>query len=106
MVLGCMVVWCMGMIGCALTKVVVEPPVDTASPLPIVGQTPRPPLGPPPGHVEPQNYIVREKLILGEVTTVIDRGKSPDEPALAISATQKTVVNKGKKHKKTGKPVS
>jgi hypothetical protein len=102
-----MVVCFMFVIGCASTRVVVEPPVETASPSPVVDQAPGPPIGPPPGHVEPSRYVVREKIILGEVMTVIDREIStPSEPAPSVSATQKRVVKKGKKNKKTGKPVS
>jgi hypothetical protein len=57
--------------------------------------------------VEPKNYVVREKIVLGEVTTVMDREVStPSDPAPPVSATQKNVVKKGKKNKKTAKKVS
>jgi hypothetical protein len=92
------------MIGCASTRVVGEPPVESASPPPVVDPAPGSPTGPPPGHVEPKIYWVREKIILGEVPTVIEIERStPAEPALPVSATQKPVVNTGKKNKKTGK---
>jgi hypothetical protein len=94
MVLGCMVVLFIFVIGCASTRAVVEPPVEPASPPPVVNPTPSPPLGPPPGYVKPENYWVREKIIL------------TSEPAPPVSATQKRVVNQGKKHKKTGKRVT
>jgi hypothetical protein len=95
------------MTGCASTKAVVEPPGEPVSPSPVVEQPVGPPTGPPPGHVEPKNYVVREKIILGEVTTVIDREVStPSEPAPPVSATQKNVVKKAKKNKNTVKKVS
>ena len=67
-------------IGCASTRAVVEPPVETTSPPPVVDPAPSPPVGPPPGYVKPENYWVREKIILGEVTTIIEKPTSP-EPA-------------------------
>jgi hypothetical protein len=71
--------------------------METASSPPAVEQAPGKPMGPPPGHVEPKNYVVREKLVLGEVTTVIDREVStPSESAPPVAATQKSVVKKGK----------
>jgi hypothetical protein len=85
----------MFMIGCASTRAVGEPPMGTASPRPVVDPAPSPPTGPPPGYVKPENYWVREKIILGEVTTI--------EPAPPVSATQKNLVKKGKKNKKTGR---
>jgi hypothetical protein len=95
------------MTSCASTKAVVEPEVETATSPPLIDQAPGPPTGPPPGHVEPKNYVVREKIILGEVTTVIDREVStPSEPAPPVSATQKNTVKKAKKNKKTVKKVS
>jgi hypothetical protein len=90
------------LIGCASTTAVVEPPVETVTPPPVVDPAPSPPTGPPPGYVKPENYWVREKIILGEVTTIIEKPMSP-EPAPPASATQKSSVKKGKKHKKTGK---
>jgi hypothetical protein len=91
-VLGCMAMFCIVVTGCTSTRTVVEPPVETASPSPVVD--PGPPPGPPPGHVAPTNYWVREKIIL----------TSEQEPS--ASATQKSVVSKGKKSKKTGKRVT
>jgi hypothetical protein len=78
-------------IGCASTRTVAEPQVETASPPPVVEQAPGLPTGPPPGHVEPQNYWVRERIVL------------TSEPAPPASATQKSSGNKGKKNKKTAK---
>jgi hypothetical protein len=91
----------MFVIGCASTRAVVEPPVETASPPPIINPAPSPPIGPPPGYVKAENYWVREKIILGEVTTIIEKPISP-EPAPQGSAIQKSSVKKGKKTKKTG----
>jgi hypothetical protein len=106
-VLGCLVVLFMFVIGCASTRAVVEPQVETASPSPVVDPAPGSPTGPPPGHVEPKNYVVREKIVLGEVTTVIDREiPSSSEPTPSVSATQKSSVKKGKKNKKTAKRVT
>jgi hypothetical protein len=101
-VFGCRVVFCLFMIGCASTRAVVEPPVETASPPPVVDPAPSPPIGPPPGYVKPENYWVREKIVLGEVTTIVEQPMSP-EPAPSVSATPKRLVKKGKKSKKTGK---
>jgi hypothetical protein len=101
-VLGCMAVFFIFVIGCASTRAVVEPPVETVVPPPVVDPAPSPPIGPPPGFVQPENYVVRERIILGEVPTVIER-EIPLAPAPAppVSATQKSVVKKGKKNKKT-----
>jgi hypothetical protein len=79
MVSGAMVVF---VIGCTSPRTGVEPQGETASPPPIVNAAPT---GPPPGHVEPTNYWVREKIVL----------KSAPPPP----APQKTVVKKGKKSK-------
>jgi hypothetical protein len=76
--------------GCASTKAVVEPQVDTATP-PLVVELAS---GPPPDYVAPTNYWVREKIIL----------TSEQEPSR--SATQKSSASKGKKSKKTAKRVS
>jgi hypothetical protein len=104
MLLGCMAVCFILVLGCASTRAVVEPPVETASPPPVVDPALGPPIGPPPGYVTPENYSVREKIILGEVTTVIEIERPlPSGPASPVSATQKRVVNTGKKSKKTGK---
>jgi hypothetical protein len=91
-VLGCLAMCCIVVTGCTSTRTVVEPLVETASPSPVVD--PGPPTGPPPGYVAPTNYWVREKIIL----------TSAQEPS--ASATQKSVVSKGKKSKKTGKRVT
>jgi hypothetical protein len=91
-VLGCLAMCCIVVTGCTSTRTVVEPPVETASPSPVVDAGP--PTGPPPGHVEPTNYWVREKIIL----------TSAQEPS--PSATQKGVASKGKKSKKTAKQVT
>ena len=76
-VLGCMAVCFMLVSGCTSTQVVVEPPaelpVETVTPPPVVDQASIQALGPPPGYVKPENYWVREKIILGEVPTVIER---------------------------------
>jgi hypothetical protein len=91
-ILGCLALCCIVVTGCTSTRTVVEPPVETASPSPVVD--PGPPPGPPPGYVAPTNYWVREKIIL----------TSAQEPP--ASATQKSVVSKGRKSKKTGKRVT
>jgi hypothetical protein len=90
-VLGCVVVFFMFVIGCASPRAAVEPPVETATPPPVVALVPDKPTGPPPGYVKPEIYWVREKIVL------------TSEAAPPVSATQKSVVKKGKKHKKTGK---
>jgi hypothetical protein len=64
MVLGCMAVCFIFVIGCTSTRAVIEPPVETVTPPPVVDPAPSPPLGPPPGYVKPENYWVREKIIL------------------------------------------
>lgn len=99
---GCLVVFFTVVIGCASTRAVGEPPVETASSPPVVDPAPSPPIGPPPGYVKPENYWVREKIILGEVTRIVEQPMSP-EPAPLVSAPPKRVVNRGKKHNKTGK---
>jgi hypothetical protein len=99
-VLGCMAVFLIFLIGCASTRDVVEPPVETVTPPPVVDPAPSPPIGPPPGYVKPENYWVREKIILGEVTTIVEKPMSP-EPAPPVSATPKSLVNKSKKKKGT-----
>jgi hypothetical protein len=77
--------------GCASTRAVGEPAVETLTPAPLVEPAASPPLGPPPGYVKPENYWVREKIILTS---------APEPPA---SATQKSSGKKGKKNTKTGK---
>lgn len=89
--LGCMAVFFISWIGCASTRAVGEPPVETVIPPPVVEPVPDKPTGPPPGYVKPENYWVREKIIL------------TSEPAPPVSTTQKSLVKKGKKHKKTSK---
>ncbi len=90
-VFGCMAVSFMVIIGCASTRAVVEPPVEAAGPPPVVDPAPSPPTGPPPGYVKPENYWVREKIIL------------TSEPEPPVPTTQKSSVKKDKKTKKTGK---
>jgi len=80
MLLGSMIVLS---IGCTLLRTEGEPQEGTASP-PVVDAAPT---GPPPGHVEPTNYVVRERIIL----------TSEQEPAK--SATPKSPVKKAKKTK-------
>jgi hypothetical protein len=93
----------MFVLGCTSTRAVGELPVETASPPPLVNPAPSPPVGPPPGYVKPENYWVREKIILGEVTTVIEIERPlPSGPASPVSATPKSSVKQGKKTKKTG----
>jgi hypothetical protein len=89
--LGCMAVSFIFATGCASTRDVGEPAVETVTPPPLVEPAASPPLGPPPGYVKPENYWVREKIIL----------TSAPEPA--ASATQKSSGKKGKKNTKTGK---
>jgi hypothetical protein len=90
-VLGCMAVSFIFVTGCASTGVVGEPPVEIVTPPPVVDQASIQAMGPPPGYVKPENYWVREKIILTS---------APEPPA---SAPQKRSVTKGKKNKKTGK---
>ena len=90
---------CVG--GCASTRAGVEPPRETVTPPPVVEPTPGPPVGPPPGYVKPENYWVREKIILGEVTTIIEKPLS-SEPAPPVSAPPKSPVKPGKNTKKRG----
>jgi hypothetical protein len=85
-VLGCMAVLFIFLTGCASRRAVGEPPVETASPPPVVAPAPSPPIGPPPGYVTPENYWVREKIILGEITTIIEKpiALEPAPPGSAI----------------------
>jgi hypothetical protein len=76
--------------GCVSTRAVGEPPVETATPLPVAEPAPSPPIRPPPGYVKPENYWVREKIVL------------TSEPEPPVSAPPKSSVTKGKKTKKTG----
>jgi hypothetical protein len=91
---GCMAVFFISLIGCASPRAVVEPPVEppveTASPPPVVDPAHSLLTGPPPGYVKPEIYWVREKIIL------------TGEPEPPVAAPQKSSVKKGKKTKKTG----
>jgi hypothetical protein len=89
-VLGGMGLLFMFVIGCASTRAGVELPRETVTPPPVVDPTPSPPVGPPPGYVPPENYWVREKIIL------------TSEPEPPGSAPPKRGVKQGKKTKKTG----
>jgi hypothetical protein len=68
--------------GCISTKSGMAPPAETATPSLVAEPAPT---GPPPGYVKPENYWVREKIIL----------TSAPEPS--VSATQKSSGKKGKK---------
>jgi hypothetical protein len=89
-VLGCMTLSFIVVTGCASTTAVVEPPVETVSPPPVVDQAAIQVMGPPPGYVKPENYWVREKIILGVAS-------EPDAPV-----TPKSSGKKGTKSKKAG----
>jgi hypothetical protein len=89
-VLGCMAVCCLVLSGCASTKAAVAPPAEAVS-LPVVEPVSSAPIGPPPGYTKPENYWVREKIIL----------TSAPEPA--ASPTKKSSGNLGKKSQKMGK---
>jgi hypothetical protein len=84
-VLGGVAVCFIFVTGCASTGAVGEPPVETVAPPPVVDQASIQAMGPPPGYVKPENYWVREKIILTS---------APEPPA---SAPQK-------RSGKTGKP--
>jgi hypothetical protein len=57
-----------------LTGCATRPVVTTTEPaVTISTQEARLAMGPPPGYVQPKRYWVREKIILGELTTVIER---------------------------------
>ena len=92
--LGCMAVCFIFVIGCTSTKAVVEPPaepsVETVTPPPVVDQASIQAMGPPPGYVKPENYWVREKIILGVAS-------EPEAPVI-----KKSSGKKGKKSKKAG----
>jgi hypothetical protein len=90
-VLGCIAVSFIVVTGCTSTKTGGEPPVETATPTPVVDQAAIQAMGPPPGYVKPENYWVREKIIL----------TSAPEPS--APATSKSTAKKAKKSKKTGK---
>jgi hypothetical protein len=77
------IVWgCIALCGCTSTKSGMAPPAETATPSLVAEPAPT---GPPPGYVKPENYWVREKIIL----------TSAPEPS--VSATQKSSGKKGKK---------
>jgi hypothetical protein len=87
-VLGSMLV-----IGCTSTTPVVEPPVESpietvTPPAPVVDQAAIQAMGPPPGYVKPENYWVREKIIMGVAS-------APSAPAPTKSTATKS--KKGKK---------
>jgi hypothetical protein len=88
--LGGMAALCIVAAGCASTRAVGEPPMETVTP-PVVDQATILAMGPPPGYVKPENYWVREKIILTSAA-------EPSPPA-----TPKSSSKKGKKSKKTGK---
>jgi hypothetical protein len=85
-VLGCVAVCCLVLSGCASTKAAVAPPAEAVA-LPVVEPVSSPPIGPPPGYIKPENYWVREKIIL----------TSAPEPA--ASPTKKSSGSQGKKSK-------
>jgi hypothetical protein len=85
---GYIAVFFIFLIGCAATRAVIDPPAETVTPPPVVDPAPGPPLGPPPGYVKPENYWVREKIILTS---------EPEPPA---SGARKSSAGKGKKGKK------
>jgi hypothetical protein len=82
---------CIALFGCTSTKSGMAPPAETVTPSLVAEPAPT---GPPPGYVKPENYWVREKIIL----------TSAPEPS--VPATQMSSGKKGKKYKKTGKPSS
>jgi hypothetical protein len=82
-VLGAMLV-----MGCTSTKAVVEPEQETVTPSPVVDPAAIQAMGPPPGYVKPENYWVREKIILTSAA-------EPEAPA-----TPKSTGKKGQKSKK------
>jgi hypothetical protein len=88
MVLGCMAVCCLMLIGCVSTKSVGEPPAEAVSP-PVSDQASIQAMGPPPGYVKPENYWVREKIIL------------TSEPEPPKPTTPKRAAKKTKKSQKT-----
>jgi hypothetical protein len=71
--------------GCASSKTGGEPPVETATPALVADQAAVQAMGPPPGYVKPENYWVREKIIL----------TSAPEPS--APSTVKRAAKKGKK---------
>ena len=65
--------------------------METAVPSPVADQAAVQAMGPPPGYVKPENYWVREKIILGVAS-------EPEAPAIPKSSGKK-----GKKGKKASK---
>ena len=90
-VFGCIAVSFIVVTGCTATKTGGAPSVETATPAPVVDQAAIQAMGPPPGYVKPENYWVREKIIL----------TSAPEPS--APATPKRTAKTGKKAKKAGK---
>jgi hypothetical protein len=82
---------CIALVGCTSTKSGMAPPAETATPALVANPAPT---GPPPGYVKPENYWVREKIIL----------TSAPEPS--VPATHQSSGKKAKKSKKAGKPSS
>ena len=85
------VLGCIALFGCTSTKSGMAPSTETATPSLVAEPTPT---EPPPGHVQPENYWVREKIIL----------TSAPEPS--VPATQKRSGKKAKPSQKTGKASS
>jgi len=85
------VLGCIALFGCTSPKSGLAPPAETATPSLVADSAP---IGPPPGYVQPENYWVREKIIL----------TSAPEPS--VPETQKRSGKKAKKSKKIGKPSS
>jgi hypothetical protein len=90
-VFGCMAVSFIVVTGCASTKTGGAPPVETATPVPVADQAAIQAMGPPPGYVKPENYWVREKIILTS---------APEPSAPAIP---KRTTKTGKKTHKASK---
>jgi len=89
-VLGCMAVSFTFVTGCTSTGAVGEPPVEIVTPPPVVDQASIQAMGPPPGYVKPENYWVREKIILTS---------APEPPA---PVAPKSTGKKSKKSKRAG----
>jgi hypothetical protein len=85
------VLGCIALVGCTSTRSGMAPPAEPAPPALVADPAPT---GPPPGYVQPENYWVREKIIL----------TSAPEPS--VPATQKRSGKKAKKSQQTGKPPS
>jgi hypothetical protein len=86
MVLGCMAMSFIVVTGCASTRTGGAPPVETATPAPVVDQAAIQAMGPPPGYVKPENYWVREKIIL----TSAPEPSAPAPPKRAAKTGKKT----------------